>query len=98
MLDPEEGRNAGASAAPSVPEEGACRSNSILETAVLVDVFFKCTISLKSLPAFTAPGSVLNPVTMTRGTELLPEGAPPPLHCLKFLRCPAVQRVRSARP
>jgi hypothetical protein len=34
-------------------------------------------ISLKLLPALTSPGSVLNPVTITRGTEAVE--VPPPL-------------------
>ena len=68
MLEPDDGRNAGASAAASVPADGACISNNKLETAVVFDVFFTCTVNLKSLPAFTFSGFVENPVTITRGT------------------------------
>ena len=60
----------------SLTSVGAERSNSILLTFIL-DVFFRWIVNLKLLPARTSAGSVVNPVTITRGTEPFPEAAPP---------------------
>ena len=68
-LDPDVGRKAGASAASSAPDAGACRSNSMFRTAVFFDVFFRWIVRRKSSPAFTVAGAVSNPVTITLGTD-----------------------------
>ena len=75
-LAPDDGRNAGDVVCSSLPSVGAERSNSILLTFIL-DVFFRWIVNLKLLPARTSAGSVVNPVTITRGTEPFPEAAPP---------------------
>ena len=90
VLEPDAGRNAGDAVFASCPSVGVLKSNSIFFTAVVLDVFFRCTISLKLLPAFTSSGSVENPVTITLGTDVDVVAVPlsplsPPLYTIGSL-------------
>ena len=50
-------------------------------------MYFQMDRQLKSVPAFTSPGSVSNPVTITRGT--VPDEACPPPVTGPFSKLPA---------
>ena len=52
-------------------------SNTIFFTAVALEVFCMCRVSVKVSPACTVSGLVENPVTMTRGVEDLPSAEIP---------------------
>ena len=69
--EPLVGRNASIDSVVEIATGTAFKSNWMFDTVSVADVFSTSRLSVKESPACTFSGSVVNPVTIIRGVDVL---------------------------